>query len=175
MARHDAAASLSTVTMRPVWPHRLEKAIKSSTQGGTSTPRRRVLRRSFNSARSSAIGTGSSNPRRLVDELVLRHHEMVLLMMRSLHHDSHEAECPEFCHLLGVGAGDGELDAIRQVFRFGVPAELAKLVHVRGDHALDGIKRTALAGYCDLNTVVEGALSWRGAHGHLIHVDQVFT
>jgi hypothetical protein len=48
-----------------------------------------------------------------VAELALCHHQVVLLMMRSLHHDSHEAKSPELGHLLGVGAGDNELDAVR--------------------------------------------------------------
>ena len=50
---------------------------------------------------------------RLVAELALCHHQVVLLMMRSLYHDSHEAKSPELGHLLGVGAGDNELDAVR--------------------------------------------------------------
>src|SRR6266699_2991456 len=95
---------------------------------------------------------------RLMAELALRHHQVVLLVMRSLHHDSHEAERPELCHLPGVAAGDGHLDAARQVVRFGVPAELDKLVHMRRKHALDRVARAAFSGHRDFNAVVEAAL-----------------
>lgn len=47
--------------------------------------------------------------------------------MRALNHDAHEAESLELRHLLGVGADDGEFDAIREVFSLGVPANPTKL------------------------------------------------
>jgi SAM-dependent methyltransferase len=39
-------------------------------------------------------------------ELALRHHEVVQLMVRAPNHDTHEAKCLEFCHMVGVAAGD---------------------------------------------------------------------
>jgi hypothetical protein len=48
-----------------------------------------------------------------VAELALCHHQVVLLMMRSPHHDSDEAKSLELGHLLGVDAGDDEVDAVR--------------------------------------------------------------
>ena len=100
---------------------------------------------------------------------------MVPLVVCALHHDPHKAQRLELNDLLGVGAGDGELDPVRQVFRFGVPANLAEFVHMRGDHALDRVKCAALSGHGNLNTVVESALRSRSAHRHLVHIDQVLT
>lgn len=53
-----------------------------------------------------------------MDELVLRHHQVVQLMMRSLHHDAHEAKCLELRDLLGILADNGELHPIGYVFCF---------------------------------------------------------
>ena len=55
-------------------------------------------------------------------EFALRHHEVVQLMVRALDHDTHEAKLLEFCHLVGVGAGDNKLHAVGQVLSLGVPA-----------------------------------------------------
>src|SRR6266404_3993437 len=73
------------------------------------------------------VGKGAwaaRDPPRLVAELALRHHQMVLLVMRSLHHDPQEAERLELDRLRGIAAGDGELDAFGKVFGLGGPAKL---------------------------------------------------
>ena len=53
------------------------------------------------------------NPHLLVHEFALCHRKMVRPMMRTLNHDAHKAERFELRHLLGVGGGDSELDAVR--------------------------------------------------------------
>lgn len=55
--------------------------------------------------------TDAKSPR-LVAELALRHHEVMLLMMSPLHHNAHEAESLELCDFLRVRADDHELHAV---------------------------------------------------------------
>ena len=51
-----------------------------------------------------------------MDELVLGHHQMVLLVVCALHHDPHKAQRLELNDLLGVGACGRELDPIKASF-----------------------------------------------------------
>src|SRR5262249_8486096 len=84
-------------------------------------------------------------------QLALGHHQMVGLMVPTLHHDSHEAERLEFGYLLRVISRNGKLHSIRQVFGLGVPTDLCEFADMRGDHASDRLERATLAGHCDLN------------------------
>jgi hypothetical protein len=83
-------------------------------------------------------------------ELPLGHGKVMELVMTALHHDTHEPEAPDLGDLLGFSAGDSEFDPVRQVLS---PAHLCQLVRMRGNHAPDGVERSAFADDRDLRSL----------------------
>ena len=108
-------------------------------------------------------------------ELTLGYGQVMELVMTALHHDAHEPKTLNFNDLLGISAGDGELDPVRQVLCCRAPARLRQFVRMRWNHALDGVERSAFTGDCDLKAVIEFAFARDSLEGDLIHVDEVLA
>ena len=72
-----------------------------------------------------------------------RDHEMMGLMVATLHHYPHEAERFEFGQRLRIACDHRELDSVWQLVALCTPANLAQLVYVHGNHALYRFQHTA--------------------------------
>jgi hypothetical protein len=107
-------------------------------------------------------------------ELTQRHHQMMWLVA-ALHHYSHKAKCFELGQRLCLARHDREPNTVWQLFALRIPANLAQLVCVRWNHALDRFQGAVFASYCYLDTVLEVALRGRGVQSDLVHVDQMLS
>jgi hypothetical protein len=91
---------------------------------------------------------------------------MVSLVVTKLNHDSHEPKGPELGCLLRIARAHSQLYALRQVFRTGVPADHRKFARMRRKHALDRFKGSTLAGYRDLDALVQRAFDSNSMQRH---------